>query len=369
MIVNFDPTNESAMRALCKQWTEGSPPVFAVLDGAGVVDRRQRAVHHPGRPHAVHRAMDDGDQLDPGGRALSVVDGARPGPDPGHGGGVGDRPRACSTPQPQVGIVAGDRTSDQVALNQYLLPDLRRAGLHRPAGRDPPVEPVRHRRDQLRRAARRAAAEGGRGEVGDPAHPLQLVLPLPAQETRPELLPQAPAVGLRVLDPVTLGLIPIPYEQGLDGQEGVTVETLGGTDAPARREPRGRLQPRRAELLRHVEGAQQADVVGVALHRGAGPDRGLVPGHPAVRGGGHRGGPRPQPAHLRRRPWRRIQNFSGTYTPTLSFGPDKFSGPTEYQIVELTTTIRPSPLCVPTYTGKPQGTCWHVVQSWTPLAA
>ena len=28
----------------------------------------------------------------------------------------------------KIGIVAGDRTSDQVALNQYLLPDLHRAG-------------------------------------------------------------------------------------------------------------------------------------------------------------------------------------------------------------------------------------------------
>ena len=35
IIVNFDPTNEAAMRALCKDWTEGSPPAFAVLDGLG----------------------------------------------------------------------------------------------------------------------------------------------------------------------------------------------------------------------------------------------------------------------------------------------------------------------------------------------
>ena len=35
IIVNFDPTNEASMRALCKDWTEGSPPVFAVLDGLG----------------------------------------------------------------------------------------------------------------------------------------------------------------------------------------------------------------------------------------------------------------------------------------------------------------------------------------------
>ena len=34
-IVNFHPTNDTNMRSLCKQWTEGSPPVFAVLDGIG----------------------------------------------------------------------------------------------------------------------------------------------------------------------------------------------------------------------------------------------------------------------------------------------------------------------------------------------
>jgi hypothetical protein len=26
MIVNFDPTDQAGMRALCKQWTEGNPP-------------------------------------------------------------------------------------------------------------------------------------------------------------------------------------------------------------------------------------------------------------------------------------------------------------------------------------------------------
>ena len=64
----------------------------------------------------------------------------------------------------------------------------------------------------------------------------------------------------------------------------------------------------------------------------------------------------------------RIQDFPGTYTPTLSFGPDKYAGPTEYQVVELYNNDPPSPLCVPTYTGKPQGTCWHTVQGWAPLA-
>ena len=62
-----------------------------------------------------------------------------------------------------------------------------------------------------------------------------------------------------------------------------------------------------------------------------------------------------------------IKDFQGTYSPTLSFGPDKFAGPNQYQVVALHNNVPPSKLCVLTYKKKPQGTCWHVVQSWRPL--
>jgi hypothetical protein len=35
IVTEFDPTNEAQMRALCKDWTEGSPAAFTVLDGLG----------------------------------------------------------------------------------------------------------------------------------------------------------------------------------------------------------------------------------------------------------------------------------------------------------------------------------------------
>src|SRR5271156_4308368 len=35
IIVQFDPTNDANMQALCEQWTQGSPAVFAVIDGIG----------------------------------------------------------------------------------------------------------------------------------------------------------------------------------------------------------------------------------------------------------------------------------------------------------------------------------------------
>ena len=77
MISNFNPTNESEMRALCTDWTQGSPPVFAVLDGLGTWSGDESALHHPAGPHPVPRAVDDGVELDHGGFALPVVDRAR----------------------------------------------------------------------------------------------------------------------------------------------------------------------------------------------------------------------------------------------------------------------------------------------------
>ena len=79
IIASFDPSNESEMRALCKQWTEGSPAAFAVVDGIGDLDGRQRALRHPGGQDADDRPVDDGHELDQPGLALPVVDRSRPG--------------------------------------------------------------------------------------------------------------------------------------------------------------------------------------------------------------------------------------------------------------------------------------------------
>ncbi len=64
IIANFDPTNGRHARALCKQWTEGSPAAFAVVDGIGTLDGGQPAVRHPGGAHTVDRRLDHGHQLD-----------------------------------------------------------------------------------------------------------------------------------------------------------------------------------------------------------------------------------------------------------------------------------------------------------------
>ncbi|HLN41014.1 MAG TPA: ABC transporter substrate-binding protein, partial [Acidimicrobiales bacterium] len=122
MIVNFDPTSESGMRALCKQWTEGSPPVFAVLDGLGSwTGDNELCITQEGQTPFIGQWTTVTNWTAEGAPYLWWT-----GPDQaqilatvvswGTSSGLLDN-------SSRVGIVAGDRTSDQVALNQYLLPD------------------------------------------------------------------------------------------------------------------------------------------------------------------------------------------------------------------------------------------------------
>ena len=64
----------------------------------------------------------------------------------------------------------------------------------------------------------------------------------------------------------------------------------------------------------------------------------------------------------------RINDFPGGDAPLLSFGPDKFSGPTEFRVVGLHVNSPPSTACKqPLAPLPPQVVCWRVVQPWKPL--
>jgi hypothetical protein len=58
----------------------------------------------------------------------------------------------------------------------------------------------------------------------------------------------------------------------------------------------------------------------------------------------------------------------GGSSPILSFGPGKFAGPSEYQVVRLHVNKPPSSQCRPPLgTLPPQVVCWHQVQSPKPF--
>src|SRR6185437_9348586 len=128
IITSYDPANNAQMQKLCVDWTQGSPGVFAVLDGVGTYTGvNQLCVTKQGHtpllsqwttvssftqeasPYLWWTGPDDAAVL----RAL-VGWGASQGT-------VGRRSK--------VGVIVGDRASDQAALHQSLLPDLRRVGV------------------------------------------------------------------------------------------------------------------------------------------------------------------------------------------------------------------------------------------------
>ena len=77
IIVQFDPTNDANQQALCRQWTEGSPAVFAVVDGIGTWYGRQPAVRGPAGADPAPQCVVDHHRLDQPGLAVPVVDRAR----------------------------------------------------------------------------------------------------------------------------------------------------------------------------------------------------------------------------------------------------------------------------------------------------
>ncbi|HWD54284.1 MAG TPA: ABC transporter substrate-binding protein, partial [Acidimicrobiales bacterium] len=128
MIVAFDPTNPAQQRSLCKQWTQGSPPVFAVLDGLGTWEGVNELCvtkegHTPmlsqwttttnwtdlGAPYLWWTGADDAPIL------AATVNWGRSSGRLGHG--------------TKVGVVVSDEVSDQDALNSSLLPDLKKIGV------------------------------------------------------------------------------------------------------------------------------------------------------------------------------------------------------------------------------------------------
>ena len=195
IITTFDPTNETEMRALCKTWTEGSPAAFAVLDGLGDWTGRRPALHHPGGPHALHRPVDHGDQLDQPGLALPVVDRPRPG---GHPPGRGE---LGAERQPARGDDQGGGHRRRPGLGpagpQRLPPARPAPGRRHPGGQDHRRRPQRHGHHRRRGPPGHPAAPECRRHLGHPADPLQRLLPGAPGRDRPAVLPQAAPERLR----------------------------------------------------------------------------------------------------------------------------------------------------------------------------
>jgi hypothetical protein len=172
----------------------------------------------------------------------------------------------------------------------------------------------------------------------------------------------------------SLGLIPQPYEKELNGQEGITVETLGGTDAPIP-VSEGGYDPGVEKCYKIWHAVYPKPAPGQTLIHGEkatsyieeqGPISGWCQGIELFATAAKKAG-----RDLTRRSFVKamagITSYQGTFSPNLSYGPGKYAGPNDYQVVQIHNNVPPSKACVLTSQKITQGTCWHVIQSWKPL--
>jgi len=367
IITSYDPASESDMRALCKTWTEGSPAAFAVLDGAGAwTGDNQLCITQEGQTPFLGEWTTVTSWTDQGSPYLwwtgpdqaavlkAVVDWGLS----AHLLG-GDR---------RVGVVAGDRASDQAALDDVLLPALHRAGITpvvATLASDPSETATTDSEAPLIVQQFRSAGV----DSVIPLIPFNAFFPLLQAQTSQGYFPRLLLSDYESSIEASLGLLPIPYADALNGQEGVTTETLGGIDDD-RPQSRGGYDPglRSCWTVWHKAYPQIPPGTLSFYIEEQGPIaewcQTIRLFAEAAEGAGR---------DLNRRTFvtalSKITDFPGTVTPVLSYGPDKRYGPTQYQVVRLHINTPPSSQCKMPLDKIPQGTCWVTVRPFAPLPA
>jgi hypothetical protein len=365
MIVQFDPTNDANMQSLCAQWTQGSPAVFAVVDGIGTwIGTNQLCVTQQGHTPLISAWSTVTDWTNLGSPYLWWT-----GPDMA--------PLLEATVQwglssgrlghgIKVGVAVSDQAADQEALNEYLLPDLKKVGI------SPMVETIAANPDETsttgsdaQLAVERFKAAGIESVI--PLLPENAFFPYIGSETSQQYYPKLLLSDYQSSIEVALGLIPVPYLKALNGQEGITTETLGGID-DNRPQAQGGYDPGVRSCYNTWHAYHPQPIPGTLYHyiEEQGPIQGWCGAIRLFATAAKDAGP-----DLNRRTFveamSRITDYPGTLSPVWSFGPNKFYGPTQYQVVEVHNNVPPSSLCKMPKSGKPQGTCWVTMQPFKPL--
>ncbi len=364
IITNFDPASETNMRALCKTWTEGSPAAFAVLDGVGDwTGDNQLCLTQEGQTPMIGQWTTVTNWTTKGSPYLWWT-----GPDQATllqavvNWGLSSGLLAGK----KVGVIAGDRASDQLALKQYLLPDLSRAGVTpvvKTIASDPSDTATTDTQAPL--VVQQLRSAGVTSVI--PLIPFNVFFPVLQAETDQQFFPRLLLSDYESSIETALGLLPVPYAKALDGQEGVTTETLSGIDDDRPQSQGGYdTAVRNCWTVWHkaypqVPPGNQSDFI---------EEQGPIVGwcqaiHLFATAAKAAGG------DLNRRTFvtalSKIKNFPGTNTPILSYGPNKRYGPTQYQVVRLHVNNPVSAQCKMPKNNIPQFTCWVNVQPFAPL--
>jgi hypothetical protein len=367
IIVSFDPTNDANQQADCRQWTQGTPAVFAVVDGIGTwTGDDQLCVAQQGQTPLLSAWSTTTNWTDLGSPYLWWT-----GPDMapvlqvtvqwgvssgrlGHG--------------KKVGVVVSDQAADQSALNSFLLPDLKKVGI------TPLVETVAGNPDETAATNSEAqlAVEKFKSAGVQSVFPLlqeNAFFPYISAETSQQYYPQLLLSDYDSTIETALGLIPVPYETALNEQEGVTTETLGGFD-DNRPESLGGYDPGVRSCYNTWHAYHPKPIAGTTSFyiEEQGPIQAWCGAIRLFATAAKNAGPT-----LNRKTFvtamSKITNYPGTLSPVWSFGATKFYGPTQYQVVKVHNNVPPSSQCKLKTNHKPQGTCWVTVQPFKPLPA
>ncbi len=153
--------------------------------------------------------------------------------------------------------------------------------------------------------------------------PFNVFFPILQAETQQQYFPTLLLSDYEESIESALGLIPVPYEKALDGQDGVTTETLGGID-DTRPESQGGYDPgvRSCFATWHTAYPQIPKGNMNFYIEEQGPVQAWCQAIRLFAAAAQAAGP-----HLDRRTFveamAKISNFPGGYSPTLSYGPDK----------------------------------------------
>jgi hypothetical protein len=381
----FTPLKTAEMRSLCKDWTEGSPAAFAVVDGQGTWSgTNQLCVAEEGHTPLISEWTTVSTWTKEAAPYLWWMGPAQTtmlqalvnwGLSSGLLGG-------------KVGVIAGNRASDQAALKKYLLPDLRRAGV------TPVVETIAAQPTETSTTSTQSTlvveklkSDGVTSVI--PIVPFNAFVPLMNAEKNQSYHPKLLLSDYEQTLTAGLGLIPTLFETELNGQEGVTTQTLGGITG-TQPESQGGYDPgvRACYTAWHKAFPKPVGNGYTYTLKEPGPTGQDVEHHivnapqPYI---GEQGpvqnwctairlfttAARDAGPDLNRRTFveamAKIKNFPGGASPVLSYGPDKFYGPTKYRVVEMHNNTPTSSACGLLSTGHPQGTCFVVKSTWKPL--
>jgi ABC-type branched-subunit amino acid transport system substrate-binding protein len=359
-IVKFNPLDEADMRSKCKDWTQ-SQSIFAVVDGLGAwTGDNQLCVtqegHTPmiGAWSSVTTWTDDGapflwwtgaDQADV---LRNLVHWAK-----GNGSLRADEPFA---------IVAGDRHSDDLALNSYLLPALHEAGLE-PAAVEKlsaSLTDTATVESQAPVVVQRMKAKNVQTVI--PLMPFNSFLPYLKAETSQEFFPKILLSDYEGSVSTALGLAEAQYPKALDGQLGTTFESLGNDDHPTK-----------SGVTGYLPAGMKCYDIWKPTHANAddpenqGPIMSWCQAIGLFQEAAQKAG-----RDLTRKTFvdalASITNFDGVLTPTLTYGPNRHAGPSEFRVVRIHVNDRSHNQCPGLQKdGRPHGSCWQVVDDFSPM--